>query len=379
MDVDDIGTDADGGLVNDTVQQILFRQCIDAVEPAGFPNTQEGIEANQPGIFKTWQILAQHFNQLQILDVPVDGGLGQIPDIAAVDAHMPGAVEIDAPGRQGLNGNQRIPVYGQDALFLQLGKQLAEGHNDMVVGIGAVVGRVITGSHLDGRCENSLFRVLLQTLDDPGLVHTLDGAHQRGRLQLTAALLSHFEGRSGHIAHIAVTGGINKDLCLHFHFAALAEQGHGQETAVFHIGINHLRVKQDFHTGFHALFKSHDLEHFVIIDRYGVMHGAPMVGAAGIPFHQRVHQLLGDAADHLISVPVQIAQQRQTDGQVSAEIAVLFNQQHLCAMTGCGDCGGNTAGTSANHDCIIPKGFQFHMQPPVFCQFIFDDLSDRYL
>ena len=96
------------------------------------------------------------------------------------------------------------------------------------------------------------------------------------------------------------------------------------------------------------------------------MHGAPVVGAAGILFHQCIDQFLCDALDDLIAIHIQITQQRQTDGQVATQIAVPFHQQHLCAMAGCCNRCRNTARAAAHDNYIILKGFHFHnLRPPV--------------
>ena len=232
----------------------------------------------------------------------------------------------------------------------------------MVVGVGAVVAGVIMGTDLDGGSQDGLFGMLVQVADQLFLVHAIHGAHQGGRLQFTGALLAHFIGGACQVAHIAVAGGVDEDLGADFHSAALAEEGHGQQLAVFHIGVDDLGVQQNFNAGFHALFESHHLEHFVVINGNGIVHRAPVVRAAGALPGQLIHKLLGDAPDDLVSIQIQIAQQGQAEGHVAAQVTVLFHQQHLCTLAGSSDGSGQAAGAAAYNNNVILQSFQFHVR-----------------
>ena len=84
------------------------------------------------------------------------------------------------------------------------------------------------------------------------------------------------------------------------------------------------------------------------------------MGTAGTFFSQRIHKFLGDSPDDLIAVLVQIAQQRQPDGQIASQIPVFLHQKNPGALTGGGDGSGQAAGASAYNDHVILQRFQFH-------------------
>ena len=97
----------------------------------------------------------------------------------------------------------------------------------MVVGVGAVVVRIVAGTHLGGVGEFGLLRVGGQIVHQLLLVDPVYGTHQRRRLELAGSLLTHFEGRARQIAHVAVAGGIDKDLGVYLEFPTLAKEGNG--------------------------------------------------------------------------------------------------------------------------------------------------------
>ena len=368
MDVDNVGAQTHSGIVDDAVHQIFFGQGVDTCKAAGLTDAQEGIEANQASVLEAGDVLTQDFDQLQVLEVAGDGSLGQILNVTAVDTHVTGAVQVDAALGQGGDGDQGVAVDRQNALLTQLAEQLAECDHGVLIGVQvAVVAAVVAGVTLDGVSQDSLLGMSFQMGDDAVNVNTVDGAHQSGGLQLAVAMGALLVTGAGHVAHVAVAGSVDEDLSFGFHLAALAEQGNGLQFAVFNVGVDDLSVQQDLNTSLNAHIQCNDLEDFVVIDGDGVMHGAPVVGAASAQLGQAIDELLSDAADNLVAVLIQISQQGQADGHVAAEEAVSLDQQGLSALTGCCDCCGDTAGAAAHDNYVILQSFEFHKRSLLFC------------
>ena len=235
-----------------------------------------------------------------------------------------------------------------------------EAYHDVLIRIGAEIAAVKAGIGLDRGGQAHLLRIGLDVGDGLFDVHTVDRAHERRRLERTSLLLSLFIAGPGEIAEIAVTGRIEEDLRRDLHSAALAEERDGPDAAVFHVRIDHLRVEQQLDARFPAGLEGDDLEDFVVIDRHRVVHGAPVVFAAGAARAQGLDQLLRDAADHRVSILIQKAEQRQTERQVSAQVTVLLHEQHPRALPRGGDRRGQPAGAAAEDDNIIIQQFQFH-------------------
>lgn len=98
-------------------------------------------------------------------------------------------------------------------------------------------------------------------------------------------------------------------------------------------------VQQHFDADLLQHLQRHGLRLFGVDDRQAHMELAGTVFAGGAPRTQAVDEELGQSFDNLVALASEVAQNRQTDGQVAAQIAAAFDQHDAQALACRRTCG----------------------------------------
>lgn len=106
----------------------------------------------------------------------------------------------------------------------------------------------------------------------------------------------------------------------------------------------------------------HGLRLFGVDDRQAHMELAGTVFAGGAPRTQAVDEELGQSFDNLVALASEITQNRQTDGQVAAQIAAAFDQHDAQALACRRTCGHDARGAAA-HDEHVHFGANRNLPP----------------
>lgn len=364
VDVDLIAAKRHGVGGNDTVHDVVDDKTVDTGKAAGLADTDGRADRVKHHVLKAGHKALEHVDDARDLQMAVDLPLGQAEEVGAVAAGNADSVDED------LARNGRIDVddvLAQHRQILALAELLKVGaHADENMGRRAAPeGGVVAGADLHGRQLLHILGMRLEEIEELLLLEAGEREHDRGRLNDAVVVVALLVAAACEVGKVAVTGAVDENIGADLDGGALAGDTNGGETAVLDHGVGQLAVEEQLHTGVNALLQQHELEMLGMNESDGVVHGAALVTPAVAGGDHLVDELLGDAADDLTAVFVEIAQEGQPHDQIAAKVAVALDEDDLRTASSRREGSGNTAGASADDSDIAGKGSDVHMRSPL--------------